>query len=213
MENHKNARRLLGFACLAELFIASDIAVSGILVRVMQDAAAQKLLSWLVIYPVWGVGTALVSKWSGPLRRYPYRARPQWTVFLGALAVSALLTAVAWGGFKPYLELKGAVQGLGPGLGLTAFGLQYLYYALEAALMLLILACGQRAGEQWFPNRRLPYASVVLAVLWGLPHLCTQGLVDGLWVTAQALVYGAAYYAVRTEGKKLYPLMFLIFVL
>lgn len=212
MKENKDVYKLLGFAVLAEIVILSDLFVSKILSAVTDNMIVQYASAWILAYIIWGTGFFIISKKSRPLRIIE-QAKPNWAVYIIALVIVVILSAISWGGFKPYIELTGAVSGLGAGFGLAAFALQYLYYALEAALMLVILSCGQLAGEKLFGKNILPYGGIVLALLWGLPHAFTQGITGGLWAMLFAFIYGIAYNAVKGQKKIAYPLILLLFVI
>lgn len=79
--------------------------------------------------------------------------------------------------------------------GPLLFAGQYLYYAFEVVLVLLIAAFGQRFWEALRKGRsQFPFGGVVLCCTWGAIHMLSRGsLSTGLGVMAFGLMYGAIY--------------------
>lgn len=90
------------------------------------------------------------------------------------IALSITYTSLVWGGFKTIIELSN--------LGVSKFLIQYVYYAFESLLMMLIIAHGQKAFESWFGNIKcIPFGGILLAITWGLIHILTQGTLTGIY--------------------------------
>lgn len=122
------------------------------------------------------------------------------------IAVSVIYTSLVWKGWKPMIEFSN--------LGVVKFLVQYLYYAFECWLMVLIIAHGQTAFEVWFCHiKRIPFGGILLAVTWGLIHVFTQGTSTGIYTMIQALLYGSVYMVLDQDYKLSYVAVTLMFML
>ena len=87
---------------------------------------------------------------------------------IGLAALCILLNALDWG----TLKVIGEFQKKGPLL----FAGQYLYYAFEVVLVLLIAAFGQQFWEALRKGRsQFPFGGVVLCCTWGAIHTLSRG--------------------------------------
>ena len=126
---------------------------------------------------------------------------------VGLAALCILLNALDWG----TLKVIGEFQKKGPLL----FAGQYLYYAFEVVLVLLIAAFGQRFWEALRKGRsRFPFGGVVLCCTWGAIHTLSRGsLSTGLGVMAFGLMYGAIYVLLGRDARTSYLAMLAAFVI
>lgn len=123
-----------------------------------------------------------------------------------ALVVNIIIKAIAWGGFKPYMEYLH----IGPAL----FIFQYIYYAAEGFVISIAVVYGQLAFEKWTGKENMPFGGIVLALVWGLMHILTKGSVaDGLFATIGAILMGAAYTILEKDYRKTIPAVILMFML
>ncbi|MCI8968134.1 MAG: hypothetical protein HFH75_11200 [Lachnospiraceae bacterium] len=99
-------------------------------------------------------------------------------------------------------------------LGALLFTFQYIYYAFETMLFMLIIVFGQRACEAWFGGGRIPYGGIVCGLTWGAAHIFTKGsLVVGLGSILSGFLFGSAYLLVNRDIRKAWIVMFLMFTL
>ena len=99
--------------------------------------------------------------------------------------------------------------------GPLLFAGQYLYYAFEVVLVLLIAAFGQRFWEALRKGRsQFPFGGVVLCCTWGAIHMLSRGsLSTGLGVMAFGLMYGAIYVLLGRDARTSYLTMLAAFVI
>ena len=95
------------------------------------------------------------------------------------------------------------------------FAGQYLYYAFEVVLVLLIAAFGQQFWEALRKGRsQFPFGGVVLCCTWGAIHTLSRGsLSTGLGVMAFGLMYGAIYVLLGRDARTSYLAMLAAFVI
>lgn len=178
----------------------------------MQEwSAVQIILHWIVTCITWGLFAAVLIRKSGSKYHYPLTEKGQPMSLLGvALCIVFIIAAlvidyVSWGGFKVYLEYVNK--------GLLMFVFQYIYYAFETMLFLLIIVFGQKACEVWFGKENFPYGGIVCGLTWGLAHVFTKDLITGLLGVLLGVALGSVYLVVQRDLRKAYAVMFLMFVL
>ncbi|MDR2047092.1 MAG: hypothetical protein LBP79_04225 [Clostridiales bacterium] len=173
---------------------------------------AEILIHWSVTCVIWGIFTAslcaFAAKKSGESvfkQKKPLRIG-NWAVCLALTAACVIISLIDWKGFKPAIEFQT--------LGLLKFIFQYIYYAFEAALVFLIIAFGQSAGERLFNVKKFPWGGALVGFTWGLVHAATKGsLIAGLLSCLAGAVYGAIYLAAGKNAPISYMLVYLAFVL
>lgn len=165
----------------------------------------QKIIHWTITCLIWGCfGWVLVKQL--PVIPKNSTKKKNMTLAILIISVSIIYTSLVWKGFKPVIELSN--------LGAAEFLIQYIYYAFESLLMMLIIAHGQKAFENWFSNIKIiPFGGMILAVTWGLIHIFTQGISTGIYAVIQALLYGSVYMALNKDYKISYVAIALMFML
>ena len=129
----------------------------------------------------------------------------QWCI-VGVLVVASLVWSwLDWSGSKVIREFNAN--------GPVKFAFQYIYYCFEVALVLLIIAFGQKSFESLFNNRHIPYGGIMAALTWGVAHFFTKGSSTGIGIMISALAYGCVYLLVNRDIRKAYPIILLMFVL
>lgn len=148
----------------------------------------------------------LIAKNSYAFDLFSYRASPQRRFLLIALGLCLLgigynyLTCGEW-----LLAYK--LRALTP----VEFIFQYLVYLIRAALMLLLIAFGQKAGEIKKHGSRAPWGGFLAGALWGLFQLLTvQDLLTGILSCVVCVVYGVVYLLVNKNVRYAYPLLVLM---
>lgn len=178
----------------------------------MQEwTTAQIIMHWIVTCITWGIFATVLIKKSSSKYDYPLTDKGQKMSLLGvALCIVFIIAAflidyMSWDGFKVYLEYVNK--------GLLLFTFQYIYYAFETMLFLLIIVFGQKACEVWFHRENFPYGGVICGLTWGLAHMFTKNIMTGLLGVVLGVALGSVYLVVNRDLRKAYVVMFLMFVL
>lgn len=174
--------------------------------------AAHTLLHWGMTMACWGLTAALLVRQAEKKLGFSLlEARPVPRkgagLAIGLAALCILLNVLDWG----TLKVIGEFQKKGPLL----FAGQYLYYAFEVVLVLLIAAFGQQFWEALRKGRsQFPFGGVVLCCTWGAIHTLSRGsLSTGLGVMAFGLMYGAIYVLLGRDARTSYLAMLAAFVI
>ncbi|MCE1179567.1 MAG: hypothetical protein LWW86_11165 [Micrococcales bacterium] len=134
---------------------------------------------------------------------------PSGRAALGALVLVAAMFALGLAirdGWKPVLEADGKTA--------AEFIAQHVYYLAEVALVLLLVAFGQRAGELRWGRPEVPWGGLLAGLTWGLMHTLTQGsLAAGGYAALSGLALGTAYLLMRKDVRFAYPLLAVPFIL
>lgn len=172
----------------------------------------QSIVHWILTCVTWGtVGIWLVhlAKKNYGLDILSVRETLQtwqWAAVLTLLTVSVIIQYFDWGGLKIVLEFQH--------LGVVMFLFQYLYYAFETILFMMIIVFGQKACEVWLGHEKIPYGGILCGLTWGLGHILSKGgLLIGLHGLLWGLLLGAAYLVVNKDIRKAWIVMFFMFVL
>lgn len=163
----------------------------------------QHVMHWSITCLVWGgFGYVLMKK---PIIIRSEIKKTNWYIASGIIIASILYTSISWNGFKPVIELYNN--------GIVKFVAQYIYYAFESLLILLIIAHGQRAFEKWFNNIKIPYGALLLTMTWGMIHIMTQGMATGFYTCIQSLLFGSIYLVLNKDIKYSYIAIAFMFML
>jgi len=170
---------------------------------------------------IWALSIWGFTSWAhrnGVLRRLvSWRAdgRAWATATVGAalIGVAGWLQTTADGGTFPSVASElGGFRQLYPGHGGVVTTFQYLYYLLEAGMVVLLVALYQRAGERWTGKMRVPWGAVGLGLTWGVAHLGSHPH-GALLVVGIAVFYGIAFSVSRKSAPAVLALVYLGFVL
>lgn len=181
----------------------------------MQDFSAwsdgQSILHWTITCITWGIIGYLLVKQSRDKygfdlgRQQESMSVWQWCAVALCIVVAVFSSYLSWDGFKVLLEFESK--------GALLFTFQYIYYAFETVLFMLIIVFAQKAFEVWFRNSRIPYGGIVCGLTWGLVHAVTKGsLFMGLEGFLLGFLLGTAYLFAGRDIKKTYVILFLMFV-
>ena len=178
----------------------------------MQDwSNMQIILHWILTCITWGIFAFILIRKSGKKYDFPLLEKrdPIKLWQLGVCALFILLAFIgdyiAWDGFKVYLEYVNK--------GFILFAFQYIYYAFETMLFLLIIVFGQKACEVWFHQEKIPYGGIICGLTWGLAHIFTKNLLTGLLGIALGFAMGSVYLLVNRDLKEACFVLFLMFVI
>lgn len=169
-----------------------------------QWTISQNLIHWTVTCLIWGVLAFLL------LNQIPKQRPKIKKVNVGAagliILVSIIYTTFVWNGVKPIIEFTNN--------GLIKFVVQYVYYACESILILLIIVFGQMFFEKMVGRKsHLPAGSIILALTWGLIHILTQGISTGVYACIQACLFGFVYLALNKRIAISYVAIAFMFML
>lgn len=180
--------------------------------RTMQEwSPAQTIMHWIITCITWGIFAAVLIRKSGTKYNFPLTDKGakmtlvRVGVCIAFIAAAFWLDYVTWGGCKVYLEYAGK--------GLVLFVFQYIYYAFETMLFLLIVVFGQKACEVWFHKENFPFGGIICGMTWGLAHMFTKDILTGVTGLLLGVALGSVYLIVNRDLRKAYIVMFLMFVL
>lgn len=177
----------------------------------MQEfSALQTIFHWILTCVTWGAFIYVLIKKSGEKYQFPLLEKGEtvsawrWILCAALVFLAFLVDCMDWGGFKVYLEWRGK--------GTLLFLFQYLYYAFETGLFLLIIVFGQKACEVWFGRPDFPYGGIICGMTWGLAHIFTKDLMTGILGLLLGFAMGSVYLLVGRDLRKAYGVLFLMFV-
>lgn len=129
----------------------------------------------------------------------------QWCAIAVCIVVAIASSYISWDGFKVIEEFKSK--------GALLFTFQYIYYAFETVLFMLIIVFAQKAFEKWFKNDKIPYGGIVCGLTWGLAHAFTKGsILVGIEGIFFGFLLGTAYLFAGRDIRKTYVILFIMFV-
>lgn len=171
----------------------------------------QTIIHWVLTCITWGIfAFVLIRKAEGryqfPILKKGHPMRLwKWGLCILLIFLAFWVDYMSWGGFKVYLEFERN--------GMLRFWFQYIYYAFETLLFLLIIVFGQKACEVWFRRPDIPYGGMICGLTWGLVHVFTKDIGTGLLGLVLGFAMGGGYLLVNRDLRKAYGLLFLMFVL
>lgn len=156
------------------------------------------LAHWSITAAGWLTGVAVILRSTRDLtggldRLFTEPLRGNRVLRVLGVAVAVFLAVGGRAVFLREWKLVGEYQGLSLDQGDAApfaFVVLLLYYLCEAAVIVLTLALGQRAGEMRFGTPAVPWGGFVLALTWGAVHILLQGPAAGVYAMAAAVLYG-----------------------
>ena len=178
----------------------------------MQEwSVVQTIVHWILTCATWGIFAAVLIRKSGTKYNFPLtdKGMKMTLVRVGVclvfIAAACWIDSMSWGGFKVYLEFQRR--------GLLLFVFQYIYYAFETMLFLLIIVFGQKACEVWFHRENFPFGGIICGLTWGLAHMFTKDILTGILGLLLGVALGSAYLVVNRDLRKAYVVSFFMFVL
>lgn len=179
----------------------------------MQDwHTSQTILHWIITCISWGIiGYLLIlvskKKYQFNLfERVDKMIKWQWVSVILSIVIALVASYIDWKGFKIIREFQSK--------GLLLFIFQYIYYAFETVLFMLIIIFTQKAFEVWYKRKNIPYGGIICGITWGLGHAFTKG---SIWIGLQGIVLGfllgVTYLLVNRDIKKTYIALFIMFAL
>ncbi len=175
-------------------------------------SVGQNILHWCITCLLWGIVAVLLIRFSKNKYNFDIFHKAEkmklWQWILVGISLVFMLTVsyIDWNGFKVAKEFISN--------GWLKFIFQYIYYAFETALFILIIVFGQKAFEKWFNNPNIPYGGIIVALTWGIAHIFTKSdLIAGVLSAISGFIFGAVYLLVKRDIKKTFIIVFLMFVL
>lgn len=129
----------------------------------------------------------------------------QWMLIGEIIVGSLIISCMNWNGSKIIHEFLAN--------GWIKFIFQYIFYLFEMVLVTLILVFGQRAFEQLFRQRNIPYGGILIAIAWGAYRFMNDGIAQGVISMLMGLAFGCVYLLVNRDIKKAYPILFVMFAI
>ena len=172
----------------------------------------QHILHWILTCMIWGLVSVWLVRdikkrcgWDMMKKGEPIKVWQWVTIVLGCV-LAVWIVSMNWDGLKVVAEFKRR--------GALLFTFQYIYYAFETVLFMLIIVFGQKAFELWFKKVNIPYGGILCGLTWGMAHIFTKGdLSTGLWGLMLGFLMGTAYLLTNRDIKKTYVVLFIMFVL
>lgn len=98
-------------------------------------------------------------------------------------------------------------------IGIIGATLQHLYYLAEMVLCCYMLRAFQKAGENFFKYKNIPYGGIALGVLWGfIVHTISKDISVGLYMLLISVVWGTIYLVSKKNRWLTYFLMTIMFI-
>ena len=195
-----------------ELLLANVIEPAMYGVKMAEFNTVQHIFHWLITCVIWGVVAVWLvhdikkrCNWDMMKKGEPMKAW-QWMFIVLGCILAVWIVSMDWNGLKIVEEFKRR--------GALLFTFQYLYYAFDTLLFMLIIVFGQKACELWFKKVNIPYGGIVCGLTWGMAHIFTKGsLSTGLWGLLLGFAMGTAYLLTNRDIRKTYIVLLIMFVL
>lgn len=173
---------------------------------------SQTITHWIITCISWGIVGYLLILASE--KKYQFdifetadkMEKWQWVFVILCVVIALVASYIDWKGFKIIREFQSK--------GVLLFVFQYIYYAFETVLFMLIIIFTQKAFEVWYKRKNIPYGGIICGITWGLAHAFTKG---SIWIGLQGIVLGVllgvTYLLVNRDIKKTYIALFIMFAL
>ena len=169
----------------------------------------QNILYRLAICVIWGAISALLIYLAKEecdfdiFKSGKKMTATQWMIIGEIIVGSLIVSCMSWNGSKVIYEFISN--------GWIKFIFQYIFYLFEMVLVTLVLVFGQRAFEQLFRQRMIPYGGILIALAWGAYRFVTEGALQGVVSVIMGMAFGCVYLLVNRDIRKAYPILFVMF--
>lgn len=204
---------MLAFAGLGLEMIYAYVLEPMIYGATMQEwNSMQSIIHWIITCITWGIIGYLLILTSK--RNYGFNLFEtankmtvlQWVAVILCVILTLIASYLSWNGFKVIREFQNK--------GLLLFIFQYIYYAVETVLFMLIIIFAQKAFEVWFKRKNIPYGGIICGLTWGLAHIFSKNsILIGVEGLVLGFLLGSAYLLVNRDIKKAYVVLFIMFAL
>ena len=150
------------------------------------------VINWIATIIIWGAFAYFITKVSREKYDFDYfkykerMDKRQWFLALLLIIIALGVSIWNWSGFKVLKEFDN--------LGLLKCTFQYIYYFMEAVLIILIIVFCQKAGDYKFGKFNIPWGGIMVGSTWGMVHMLTQGSIfPGLLGLFLGISYGIMY--------------------
>jgi hypothetical protein len=89
---------------------------------------------------------------------------------------------------------------------------QNIYYLFESIVVLVMIACFQKAGDLWFRKTHFPWASIGLAFTWGAIHFLSHPA-GAMGVFIWSILPGLVYVLSKKSFYATFAVLFLAFII
>lgn len=135
-----------------------------------------------------------------------------WSVVIALIVISLKMVLLKQETPKFVSEYSNFIQASGY-IGIIGASLQHLYYFAEMVLCCYMLRVFQKAGEELFRYKYIPYGGIALGVLWGfVVHTISKGISVGLYMFVISVVWGIIYLVSKKNRWLTYFLMTIMFI-
>ena len=135
-----------------------------------------------------------------------------WAVIIALIAITLKMLLYKQDAPKFISEYSNFYQTSGC-IGIIGASLQHLYYFAEMVLCCYMLRAFQKAGENLFRYKNVPYGGIALGVLWGfIVHTISKDISVGLYMFAISVLWGAIYLVSQKNRWLTYLLMVIMFI-
>lgn len=180
------------------------------------------LIHWAITCILWGSMSYILYKTAkkNGFDLWEAKEHPKLLTFGGIVVIMLIclfISYTSWGGqIKLIAEYASKVERYGD-MAWLGYGAQYIYYFFETVLVVMVIAFGQRYGEEKWGNEKtkyIPWGGIICGLSWGLVHALTKGsLLVGLEALFGSILYGIAYLLLKKNVRYAYPLITLMFIL
>lgn len=173
---------------------------------------SQTITHWIITCISWGiVGYLLIH---ASKKKYGFNlfqiadkmTKWQWVSVIFCVVIALVASYIDWKGFKVIREFQNK--------GILLFVFQYIYYAFETVLFMLIIIFAQKAFEVWYKRKNIPYGGIICGITWGFVHAFTK---SSIWIGLEGIglgfLLGITYLLVNRDIKKTYIALFIMFAL
>lgn len=168
----------------------------------------QKMIHWAITIAVWLTGTIWIYKDSQKHGIKIFNlSNTNITVkdltLIGVMVVIVtVFMAYIWGGqIKPVAEFLRSIENFGTVQGLIVFSVQMIYYVVEAWLIVLIVAYGQKMVAEFGVLPSFLMGAVAPALTWGLGHILSKDLGTMLLCMIMSFAFSFCFLKVQKSLK------------
>lgn len=209
---------LFGVICLEKyISIPTVLAITG--KNPENWGVAEGILIWVITIVFWLLGCFMLLIYSKKRLAYsPFKnkekPRLKSILFCGLIIVIVIIIhTFILGGLKPILEFKAHTNRFA-NLGILTYMVQYLYYASEIIVVVLILVYSQKAGELLFKSNNIPWGGIFTGLTWGINHVFTQHSFSiGMYSVFTSVIFGVFYLLCKKNLVYAYPIILLAFIM
>lgn len=218
-----SAGRYLVVALYAFAVFGWELAVTVLLDPLWSSSGqtASALLHWTVTSMGWLIGAVAILRWiraEASVAPHVFGQPVRGHLVLRASGIVVAVAAAVGVRAAILQEWKlpaeyGRLAADNPHTAPLLFAVLLVYYLCEAAVVVLLVALGQRAGEMRFGRPAIPWGGLVLALTWGATHILLQGPATGLYAMLASVLYGVVFALGNRRFASTYAMVAIAFLL